>query len=370
MGLLDRVFNTTKAEQAYHAFESYVVPPAPNAFTNNVDAALSIATVYRAVDIIATNVSQLTLETFKGNDKVDNPLVVRQPDSNRSLSSFLKRIAYSLTLHGNAFLFKTHNSAGQVMNLEVLDPNAVQVEYNTAGKKHYVYDNKTYTDNKIVHLRRAEVPGHDLGVGPLEAFRKGINAAIAMRDYGSRTAADKGVPTGILKMKQEVGKEKAEALLNRWNEVVEKGGIMLVDGESDFMAMTLSAADMQFIENVKLSDLQIARIYGIPAAYLDIEVGGTSLTYTNLTTLNRQFVQNTLGGYLTEIEDAISASLPRGTHVKFDLSNLLRGDDKERFENYNTALDGGWMTVDEVREKEGLAPITEKETTPVVTENE
>jgi len=368
MGILERVFPQTKAEQAYHGFESYVVPPAPNAFTNGVDAAMSIATVYRSVDLIATNISQLTLETYKGKDKVDSPLVVRQPDSNRSLSSFLKRIAYSLTLHGNAYLFKTHNSAGQVMNLEVLDPTAVQVEHNSAGRKTYVYDSKTYGDNKIVHLRRAEVPGHDLGVGPLEAYRKGIRSALAMRDYGTRTAGDKGVPTGILKVKSELSAEKAERLLKRWNEVVDRGGIMVVDGETDFMAMSLSAADMQFIENVKLTDLQIARIYGIPAAYLDIEVGGTSLTYTNLTTLNRQFVQNTLGGYLTEIEDAISASLPRGTHVKFDLSNLLRGDDKERFENYNTALEGGWMNIDEVRDKEGLPPITEKETTPVVTE--
>src|SRR5690606_10070693 len=110
--------------------------------------------------------------------------------------------------------------------------------------------------------------------------------------FNNRTLANKGVPTGILRLKTELNEEQAAALKDRWNEVVGDGGIAVIDRDTEFNPLTLSAADIQYIESMKMSDLQIARIFGIPASFLDLEVGGSSLTYQNLGMLNRQFLQN------------------------------------------------------------------------------
>ena len=342
MGLTNWFKQPTKAEQAYSGFEAFVLPAHRDYYaTAGTDAALSIATVYRSVDIISNNVSQMNLETYKGDEKVQSPLLVRQPDTNRSLSAFLKRTATCLALHGNAFWFKTLNSSGQVANIEVLNPLSVQVIFDDKGRKNYLLGDKTYTDKNVVHLRKSEIPGHDLGVGPLEAYKNGINTTIALGNFNSRTLANRGIPTGILRLKTELNEEQASALKDRWNEVVSDGGIAVIDRDTEFDALSLSASDIEFIASTKMSDLQIARIFGIPAAFLDLEVGGTSLTYQNLGMLNRQFLQNTLISYVVEIEDALSSCLPRGTHVKFDVSALLRADEateiNERATNVATA---------------------------------
>jgi len=40
--------------------------------------------------------------------------------------------------------------------------------------------------------------------------------------------------------------------------------------------------------------------------------------------------------------------------VKFDLSEFLATDTESRYNAYQTALDAGFLTVDEVRQSEGL----------------
>jgi hypothetical protein len=47
---------------------------------------------------------------------------------------------------------------------------------------------------------------------------------------------------------------------------------------------------------------------------------------------------------------------------EFDLSGLLRGDKKTRYACYALALQNKqWMTEDEVREQEGMPPLTDEQ---------
>jgi phage portal protein BeeE len=43
--------------------------------------------------------------------------------------------------------------------------------------------------------------------------------------------------------------------------------------------------------------------------------------------------------------------------VSFNVEGLLRADSKGRTEFYNSALNNGWMSRNEVRQKEDLPPI-------------
>ena len=44
-------------------------------------------------------------------------------------------------------------------------------------------------------------------------------------------------------------------------------------------------------------------------------------------------------------------------YFDYDMSSLLKGDIKSRYETYKTALDAGFLSVDEVRRKENEQPI-------------
>lgn len=278
------------------------------------------------MNLISTGVSQLSLSTFRGGEKIPDPLLVRQPDNARSRSSFLKRVATGLATNGNAFLLKTLYADGQVSNLEALDPNLVTVEYSDTGKKRYrlAGRDQPYAENRIVHLRLTEVPGQHLGLGPIQSYRRGMQAAIDLRDYPSNFHKNNGVPTGILSVTGENDEEQSDAMRERWHKVVGEGGVAVLGNGAQFTPLLMSPADIAFIESQNLSDLQIARVFGVDAAFLNIPVNGTSLTYANRTDLDIQFVRWSLMAYLTEIEDAISSALPRGTEVKFNVEDFLR----------------------------------------------
>lgn len=75
---------------------------------------------------------------------------------------------------------------------------------------------------------------------------------------------------------------------------------------------------------------------------------------------NRYLVDHPPRPWLVRIESAFAndATLcPGGAYLVLDTDALLRADPAERPGFYKTALDGGWLTVDEVREREDLPPL-------------
>ena len=45
-------------------------------------------------------------------------------------------------------------------------------------------------------------------------------------------------------------------------------------------------------------------------------------------------------------------------YIKFNVNGLLRGNIKDRSDYYKTAITNGWMSINEVREKEDLNKVS------------
>lgn len=58
------------------------------------------------------------------------------------------------------------------------------------------------------------------------------------------------------------------------------------------------------------------------------------------------------------------ALLPRGQSARFNLNAVLRPDTKTRYEAHALAIQTGFLTIDEVRDIEGLPPLTTTAATP------
>jgi HK97 family phage portal protein len=75
------------------------------------------------------------------------------------------------------------------------------------------------------------------------------------------------------------------------------------------------------------------------------------------------FIQFTLRKRLKRIEQAIEKQLltaadrAAGITVEFNLEGLLRGDSAGRAAFYQSGLQNGWTTINEVRKLENLAPV-------------
>jgi phage portal protein BeeE len=83
-------------------------------------------------------------------------------------------------------------------------------------------------------------------------------------------------------------------------------------------------------------------------------------TYSNIEVQGTEFVQHCLLPHLKRWEAAISRDLIVDDELYFaehSVSGLLRGDHASRSAYYVSALQNGWMSVNEIRELENLNPI-------------
>jgi HK97 family phage portal protein len=357
------------------------VPPPRRGAARNVEptAALSLSTVYRGIQIHATSACQLSLGVERnGTQLTETPALVLKPDLDETRSAFLEYTVVSLYLDGNAFWKITRGPGGEVINLKPLNPRevSVNVERDTFGVDHvtYWYAGTQYTSREIQHLKLLRVPGLHRGLGPIQAAQIELAGALDARDYGALWLSDSNMPDGILSTDQVLAPGDAEKYKNVWygrnQDGTEKTDAaprntserLRVLGQGlRYSPLLLKPSDVQFLETQQFTTTQIARLLGTPASLLLAAVEGNSQTYQNVEQDWIGYVRFSLMKPLREIEEAFTSLLPGKQTARFNLAVLLRTDTKTRYESYQIALDPdkGWMTADEVRQIEGLPPLTD-----------
>jgi HK97 family phage portal protein len=328
-------------------------------------SALSLTAVYRAIQIIGTPISKMTINTFRfatGVElKVENPVLVNNPSLDQNRRDFLFQTVADLALQGNAYWFKNYGSNGQVNNLTILPAASVMPSYPKTidGAIDYstiVYDylGKRYTKREIEHLRIFSTAGQLLGLSPIASCYKDISAAIDLRDYAGNWFTSAGVPTGVLKTNQMLNKSEADEVTANWHNKQQNRQVAVLANGFDYQQIALSPRDALFTEVQDQQIQAVARLFGIPARLLLTSVPGASDTYTNLQDENQVFYRHTLMAYTDSITDALSNCLPRGNRVEFDFEHLFKADVAARYDYYKTAIDAGILSAEEVRTKEGL----------------
>jgi len=343
-----------------------VAPPIPvrSDTVVSTSTALSLASVYRSIQIIATPISKaLPLETYRFatglEQRIDNPILVNNPSLVESRKDFLYSTVTSLALNGNAYWFKNYDTKGQVNDLTLLPPDSVYVRLDgpngMTGNKVYDYMGVTYGRAEIEHLRLFSLPGNLKGLGPIQAATNDIATALDLRNYAATWFSASGVPNGILKNPRPVTKERADEVRDAWHETQNSRKTAVLGDAWEYDPITAKPADLMFTDVAAQSTQTIARLFGIPARLLLTGVDGTSDTYSNLSDEQQTFYRHTLFSYTNAIEDALSNCLPRGTSCRFNFEGLYKADQKTRYEMYAVATGGeAWLSADEVRLKEGL----------------
>jgi HK97 family phage portal protein len=330
----------------------------------NTNSALSLAAVYRAIQIIATPISKaLPLESFRYGggleQKIENPVLVNNPSLSESRKDFIFATVTSLALSGEAYWFKSFDSRGQVNDLTLLVASSVQPRLDgitgMTGNKVFDYMGKTYSSRDIEQLRLFSVAGNLRGLGPIQAAGNDIATALDLRNFASTWFSSAGVPTGVLKTGKMLTKEQAEEITSNWHTKQATRQLAVLSEGFDYQTINATPQDLMFTQVAAQSTQTIARLFGVPARLLLTGVDGTSDTYANLSDEQQTFYRHTLMAYTNAIEDALSNCLPRGTSVRFNYEGLYKADQKTRWEMYDVATGGQpWLTPEEVRLKEGI----------------
>ncbi len=343
-----------------------VLPPARPGTSSGISTreALTLASVYRAFQILATAASQLTLGVWRGDVEIDTPSLVANPDVlGEHQSAFIESTVTSLAGTGNNF-WRLHRTspADPVIACEILASAETLVveDPNYLGRVvGYRWRGQFLQPWEVKHLKLLRVPGSVYGLGPIQSAQADLRGAADVREYATGWFHTSGMPSGVLKTEQKLNRGEATEYRDDWN-TTPAGQVRVLGQGLDFVPFMLKPADAQWLENQKFSVTQVARLLGIPATYLLAAIDGTSMNYTNQEQVDIAFVRYTLMAYLREIEQAFTSIIPRGQTARFKVDALLRTDTKTRMETYEIGLRAGIYQLPWVQQTEGL-PIT---TTP------
>lgn len=328
--------------------------------------ALGLGAVFRAVDIRATALRQISFDQKRGSLILpDRPRILEKPDPMTSRRAFVEMTGVSLDLTGNAY-WRLGYAPGAVKGIdkpvtaEVLNPNDVRIDTNAAGHvTGYRHRGKPLGVHDVKHLTRLRVPGTPYGLGPIQAAQVELRGGLDVARYGSEFVYNGDVPSGTLKTDRAITPEQAAEAREMWK--TSRGGkreVAVLGAGLDYKPIFLSPRDAQFIESQQWSVTVAARIFGTPRSLM-LVTEGDSATYQNIEQDWLGFVRFGLAGVLTEIEDAFTDLLPRGSEAVSNTGALLKTDTKTRYETHNLALQGGWRTKREIRVMEGLTPEPE-----------
>lgn len=332
-----------------------ILPP-PRTPSYGLDSFLGLDAVFRALSYLQTITGQLSIDAWKNGVPTRHPLV-EKPDQYSSVRAWVIANVAALSTSGNAFWKITRDAKDQILNIEVIDPARVQVAQDDTYRIHYQVDGKAVPPAQIAHLRYLTLPGRPLGMGPIQAARQSLTGMVQLSRYADDLFTRGGTPNGILKSKNPLTEEQAQAARAKWTESVNSGKVAVMDMNLDWTPAGTAPADLQWLESQQWNVTRIARLFGIPAHKLAAGIEGASLTYQNIEQSALDAMRDTIMGYLAPIEDALSGLLPRGTYARFNLDAVLRPDTKTRYEAHEIALRAGFLTVDEVREIEGRKPL-------------
>ena len=225
-----------------------------------------------------------------------------------------------------------------------------------------------YTYRDVIHIRptvkidNLATSGYQTGLAPIKTGRQAIGLALAMEAHQSQIMRSGGRPSGILKFPGKPATAALQLMKAAWSAMTSgraAGGTAILTDGGDFTPLAFSSVDNQFIELRQFAILEIARLFGVPPAFLQ-EMGRA--TYNNFEASSREFVKLTLLPWCRTWEGALRRTLlsdedrKNALSFSYDLDGLLEGDLVARAGAYSTLISAKVLNPNEARAKEGLSP--------------
>ena len=328
----------------------------PLSVTNN--SSLTIPTVYACVQLISDSIGSLPFHSYRRGELVQpTPRLLEQPDPTSTRIDTLSSIVTSLLLAGNAYcLLGDRDSLGYPQTAIPLNPDVVSVRTTQTGAIEYQVNGVAVPFDDIMHVRGMTLPGAMQGLGVVTATRRSLGIAIAGDEMAADFYTTGAVPTGVLQADSELTREEASDLKSAF--VAAHGGRQrspaVLSAGIKYQALQLSPKDLEFVQARVNSAREVTTMFKVPSHMVNVPSEGGSMTYQNVQQDSINFVRFCLRGWYSRVEQAFTQELPRGQVARLNIDALIRGSRSERFNAHKTALEGGWLTVDEIRDLENV----------------
>jgi HK97 family phage portal protein len=325
------------------------------------DSSLRLSAVWAAVRLLADSVATLPLDVYRVGERepLPTPPLLRAPAAGWALHEWLEAVMRSLLLRGNAYGVILDRSGTTLLpaQVELVNPDRVTPRTDDDGRLVYRVGGVDWPASAIWHVKAYRQAGLLAGLSPVEYARQSIGLGLAAEKYGGEWFAAGGVPTGTMRNSERTLSEvQAAEITDKITARIHRRQPLVYGSDWSYSPIAVKPAEAQFIESRQFSVGEIARVYGVPAQMLGVDLT-TSHTYSSTEQLSSEFVTYGLRPWLVRLETALARLLPPGQYARFNPGALLKASLRDRYEAHKLAIEAGFLTVNEVRELEDRPPL-------------
>ena len=284
-------------------------------------------------------------------------IVIREkPNGYMNTFTFWEYLNSCLDGWGNAFAIIESDGRGYPAALHPVHPRDVSVIYKNREKFFKVSAtgfSGMYEDAEICHFFTLSNDGIT-GINPITYNADAISLGISATKFGKEFFENGGNIKAVMESDKIVDQDVFERLKQQVRN--NHGTVILEDGVK-YKAIGIAPEAAQMLQTKLFSIQDISRIFNVPAHML------ADLSKANYSTVEQQNIlfgqysmRPTVKRYETELERKLFLD-GENYGVKFDLRGLMRGDSQARSNYYNTMIQIGAMSRNEVRVEEGYGRV-------------
>ena len=337
------------------------------------DSSLTYSAVFACVRVIAEDVASLSLLLYRrlarGKERaVEHPLyrlLHDMPNPEMTSQELRETLTGHVALWGNGYAEIERDRGGRVMGLWPLRPDRVRVRRREGRLVYEVRvggETVVLDGSRVMHLRGLGSNGI-VGYSPVALQRNAVGLGLATEEFGARFFANGARPGVVLTHPGQLSVEGRENLRSSWSRQHEglsrAHRVAVLEEGMTITQIGIPPEDAQFLETRRFQALEVARIFRVPPHMIgDLE----RATFSNIEHQAIQYVDGTLLPWLRRWEMRIGADLlsegERGTlFAEHLVDGKLRGDTVTRYQAYMTGRQGGWLSVNDIRERENMNPV-------------
>lgn len=342
----------------------------------STNKALLLSTVYRCTEVISDSIAQLPLELYRVDQNgykmrytshSTYDLLSKYPNQNMTKFTFLKVMALSMLLTGNAYAYIERDEKGNAIALHYLPSEQVTIIkprtiketicYSVTGMKNYV------EACNMIHILNYTTDGLE-GISTLNYAKRTLGLATDAENNAQGFFKGGANCAGILKCNSPLTTNQKEKLKLSWNSAFNgttgtPNGVAVLDADLDFKAVSVNPSDAQLLETRQFNVIDICRFFGVsPVKAFDL----SKSSYNTIEQMQLAFLTDTLQPLLEKFEQEFKRKLYKPSErqyidVRFSTAPLLRADKQSLANYYSTLFNIGAITPNEIRQELDLPAI-------------
>lgn len=372
---------TNPQDPAYWLVKLFGSEPAHAGVAVNEQSAVGWTALTSGVQLLAQSLASLPIDVLRRLEpRGRQPLplhpaarVLRDPNPEMTGFEFRELLQSQILWWGNGYAQIVWDGRDNPVELWPLPPDRVTVERDGRGLVQYrvsvpqtpfarEIEQRILPADEVLHIRGWSRFGI-LGERMMQNYREAIGLGLVTELFGALFFGQGANASGFLEhpgnLSTDAQKRLIESKEKQMSGLPRAHRLAVLEEGMKFHQMTVDPEKAQFLGLRKFQVTEAARILRVPPHMIyDLE----RATFSNIEHSNIEFVTYTATPWAVRWEERLRHHLlglkdRARVYFKFSLNGLLRGDTAARVNFYQSGIQNGWLSQNDVREYEDLNPI-------------